>query len=96
MEMTPNGDERVGGGRVILWCVPRSRSTVLTRCISEVEGISVWFTNFGTAYWVANLYHDQTGKLLPEGYQGNEDAFDEAVKIVREKTGQKLHSEKLG
>ncbi|XP_071489791.1 uncharacterized protein [Diadema antillarum] len=43
-----SSDETVieSGSRVILWCVPRSISTALTKCLSAVDGIEVWFEPF--------------------------------------------------
>ncbi|KAJ8023798.1 hypothetical protein HOLleu_36339 [Holothuria leucospilota] len=35
---------------VFLWCVPRSLSTLLTKCLSFVDGIQVWFEPYVVCY----------------------------------------------
>ncbi|XP_071505221.1 uncharacterized protein [Diadema antillarum] len=43
-----------GNPRVIMWCVPRSVSTAVTKCMSFVEGAEVWLE----PYFVSRLMYD--------------------------------------
>ncbi|XP_072042868.1 uncharacterized protein [Amphiura filiformis] len=42
MESSCSTDPKPGLTRVFIWCVPRSLSTVLTKCLSYVDGIQIF------------------------------------------------------
>nr|XP_054754149.1 uncharacterized protein LOC129260131 [Lytechinus pictus] len=72
--------------RTILWCVPRSVSTALARCLSAIEDIQIWFEPFCYCYIVKVEFERITGRVLPEDYRGNEQTFLEASRILQKLT----------
>nr|XP_054773171.1 uncharacterized protein LOC129281255 [Lytechinus pictus] len=51
--------------RIILWCVPRSASTVLTKCFSFIENTQIWFEPYTVAFFQDFQYMQRTGSYLP-------------------------------
>ena len=95
METDVQGDD-VQGVRVIIWGVPRCRSTVFLKCLSGIEDSSVWFRPYTFAYRAAQTYFQATGRKLPLEYKGNEGTFQEAAMIAKETIGQELYPDRLG
>nr|XP_054762264.1 uncharacterized protein LOC129268791 [Lytechinus pictus] len=73
---------------VILWCYPRTLSTVLTKCLSFIEDIEVWFEPFTYCDIPNILYRAETGKDLPPEYTAeNAGEFAAAVRLFVEQLG---------
>ncbi|XP_041457448.1 branched-chain-amino-acid aminotransferase-like protein 2 [Lytechinus variegatus] len=72
------------GSRTIIWCVPRTVSTALTKSLSFIKDIEVWFEPF-TNCRVTQVHVKQTfGLDLPNKYEGNEEIFKRVVDRSRE------------
>ena len=63
--------------RTFLWCTPRSCSTVLTKCLSGVEALQVWFEPYCFCNWAHAEWERRYGRPLPAEYEGNEVAYRE-------------------
>nr|XP_054773073.1 uncharacterized protein LOC129281156 [Lytechinus pictus] len=68
--------------RVILWTFPRTRSTALTKCLSQIEGVEIWFEPYCFCSMAATEYRRVHGRELPTSYRGNETMFAEAARLV--------------
>ena len=88
-------DNRNGGSRTFLWCVPRVTSTALTKCLSFIEEIDVWFEPYLYAYRTARDYELATNSVLPPKYDGNEDAYQRAAKCFEDFIKCKLEPRRL-
>ncbi|XP_003727377.1 uncharacterized protein LOC100887840 [Strongylocentrotus purpuratus] len=78
---------RDGGSRTIIWCVPRSVSTALTKCLSFIEGIQVWFEPYAYCRNTRVIIKQQLDLDLPTEYEGNEEIYKRMTDHFRE-TGQ--------
>ena len=67
------------GSRVIIWCVPRSISTALTKCLSFIDGMQVWFAPYVYCRVARLNLKQQLGLDLPYEYQGNEEIYKRMV-----------------
>ena len=74
------------GSRTFLWCVPRSTSTALTKCLSFIEGIEVWFEPFCYCHLAKRETTNQLHVELPPDYHGNEEIFRKAADFMNEVT----------
>eukprot|EP00057_Strongylocentrotus_purpuratus_P009571 XP_011664045.1 PREDICTED: uncharacterized protein LOC105438211 [Strongylocentrotus purpuratus] len=72
--------------RTILWCVPRSVSTALARCLSAIEDNQIWFEPFCYCYFAQVEFERITGRKLPKDIRGNEQTFLEASGILQKLT----------
>ena len=70
--------------RNILWCVPRSGSTALTKCLSFIDGIETWFEPFCYCQYIMDVVQERLNLSLPHGYEGNEDIFRRAADVFDE------------
>ncbi|XP_003729370.2 uncharacterized protein LOC100890253 [Strongylocentrotus purpuratus] len=81
--------------RVIVWSLPRTISTVLTKCVSFVDGINVHLEPYGYAHasWLGlqGFSHQE----LPVTYEGNEALFEQAAQIMGEFTKSKVDPKRL-
>ncbi|XP_072167240.1 uncharacterized protein [Diadema setosum] len=71
-----------GPVRVIMWCVPRSVSTAMTKCMSFVDGAEVWLEPYvisKIAKDVRKLYHADSDPF-PLDIDGNEEVYHETAK----------------
>ncbi|XP_071477283.1 uncharacterized protein [Diadema antillarum] len=83
-------------GRAILWAVPRSRSSILAKCLAAMPETSVWFANYMLADWVNRVYVEQTGEDLPAEYCGNEAAYAKAAELMVNLKHFKASPERMG
>eukprot|EP00057_Strongylocentrotus_purpuratus_P013982 XP_011668456.1 PREDICTED: uncharacterized protein LOC105440231 [Strongylocentrotus purpuratus] len=72
--------------RTILWCVPRSVSTALARCLSAIGDNQIWFEPFCYCYLAKVEFERITGRKLPKDIRGNEQTFLEASSILQKLT----------
>eukprot|EP00057_Strongylocentrotus_purpuratus_P011233 XP_011665707.1 PREDICTED: uncharacterized protein LOC105438976 [Strongylocentrotus purpuratus] len=75
---------RDGGSRTIIWCVPRSVSTALTKCLSFIEGIQVWFEPYIYCRYARVITKQQLDHDLPAEYEGNEEIYKRMADHFRE------------
>ncbi|XP_071488749.1 uncharacterized protein [Diadema antillarum] len=71
-----------GNARVIMWCVPRSVSTAMTKCMSFVDGAEVWLEPYVVSKIAKDfreLYYTDF-EQLPIDIDGNEEVYLDAVK----------------
>ncbi|XP_063965055.1 uncharacterized protein LOC135156456 [Lytechinus pictus] len=67
--------------KVNLWCVPRSLSTVLTKCLSVIDGTEVYFELFSHADAASNMFESVVGRRLPSQLEGNEKDYDQMSEL---------------
>nr|XP_054767197.1 uncharacterized protein LOC129274410 [Lytechinus pictus] len=67
--------------KVSLWCVPRSLSTVLTKCLSVIDGMEVYFELFSHADTASNVFESVVGRRLPFQLDGNEKDYDKMSEL---------------
>lgn len=81
--------------RVIVWSLPRTISTVLTKCVSFVDGINVHLEPYGYAHasWLG--LRGLAQQELPVTYEGNEALFEQAAQIMGAFTKSKVDSKRL-
>ena len=72
-------DELSGESRTMLWCVPRSGSTALTKCLSFIDGIEVWFEPYNNCRSIKEYARQKLNLHLPPDYCGNEEKFRQAA-----------------
>ena len=82
-------------GRVALWCLPRSTSTLLAKCLSAIDGIEVHLDVYSYASSCKGFYKTSTGRELPDGLVGNEAVYEEAIDIWEKNVGTKLIPRKM-
>ncbi|XP_071489743.1 uncharacterized protein [Diadema antillarum] len=74
-------DANMAGGdnnaRIIMWCVPRSVSTAMTKCMSFVDGAEIWLEPYVFSRMARELYHSDP---LPLEIDGNEEVYLDAAK----------------
>ncbi|XP_072166451.1 uncharacterized protein [Diadema setosum] len=80
--MSSAGESTDNGTRVIMWCVPRSVSTALTKCLSAIQGMEIHFEPYAYSYVAKRSYKVFSGCDIPKVYEGNEEAFDKTARIV--------------
>ncbi|XP_054750589.2 uncharacterized protein LOC129256397 [Lytechinus pictus] len=73
-----------GKSRTIIWCAPRSVSTALTKCLSFVDDIQVWFEPYTYCRVVTVQMKEQLGLDLPVEYEGNEDIYTRLTDHLKE------------
>ncbi|XP_041461399.1 uncharacterized protein LOC121412689 [Lytechinus variegatus] len=78
--------------RVGLWCVPRSTSTVLTKCLSAIDGMDVYLEIYSYAALLRGYYSTSTGRQLPLDIVGNEAVYEEANDIWEKNVGYRMSS----
>eukprot|EP00057_Strongylocentrotus_purpuratus_P018496 XP_011672970.1 PREDICTED: uncharacterized protein LOC105442497 isoform X1 [Strongylocentrotus purpuratus] len=78
---------RDDGSRTIIWCVPRSVSTALTKCLSFIEGIQVWFEPYTYCRITQVTIKQQLDLDVPAEYEGNEEIYKRMADHFKE-TGQ--------
>nr|XP_054771342.1 uncharacterized protein LOC129279275 [Lytechinus pictus] len=67
--------------RIFAWVVPRTISTALSKCLSNIGGMEIWFELFTYAQVVRQEYENKTGNQMPMEYEGNEDTAREAAEL---------------
>ncbi|XP_041478388.1 uncharacterized protein LOC121426231 [Lytechinus variegatus] len=67
--------------KVSLWCVPRSLSTVLTKCLSVIDETEVYFELFSHADAASNMFKSIVGRRLPSQLEGNEKDYDQMSEL---------------
>ena len=72
--------------KVALWCVPRSMSTVLTKCISAIDDMEVYFELYSYAASIGNLFESSTGRKLSLKLDGNEADYEKAIELAKKET----------
>ncbi|XP_072174654.1 uncharacterized protein [Diadema setosum] len=87
---------RPRSGRAIVWCVPRSRSSILAKCMTGLPGNSVWLAHFSASEWLSSVYAEHTGKVLPDCYAGNEAVYVEAAAVMTKLKNYKPELELMG
>ncbi|XP_003730265.2 uncharacterized protein LOC100893046 [Strongylocentrotus purpuratus] len=78
--LKPNGEaDQV---RIILWTFPRTLSTALIKCLSQIDGVEIWFEPYCFCSMAAREYRRAHGRELPTSYAGNETKFTEAARLL--------------
>ena len=80
--MSSVSSESYHGSRTILWCVPRSVSTALMKCLSFISDTEVWFEPYSMCYGARLEYRRTMNTDLPMEYDGNEKDFQRAAESV--------------
>ena len=70
------------GSRTILWCIPRSVSTALMKCLSFIEDNEVWSEPYSFCYAAKVEYRRAMNADIPIDYEGNEEAFQKAAECL--------------
>ena len=85
------------GVRVILWCVPRTISTALTKCLSHIDGMETWFEPFYFSYFAKARYDADCEDDLPMEYEANEERAVKAAQTAEVFTieGTKLKPDRI-
>ena len=73
-----------GRSRTIMWCVPRSGSTALTKCLSFIDGIEVWMEPYAYCRNATVVARERINLELPRAYEGNEEAFRKVADLFDE------------
>nr|XP_054771284.1 uncharacterized protein LOC129279207 [Lytechinus pictus] len=66
--------------KILAWVLPRTISTALTKCLSSLEDMEIFFELFLYSSFVRKVYEAQTGDDMPMNYDGNEEKVLEAIK----------------
>ncbi|XP_041481690.1 uncharacterized protein LOC121428881 [Lytechinus variegatus] len=72
--------------RTILWCMPRSVSTALTKCLSFTPDTQVWFEPYCYCFLARREIQSRQHVDLPTCYHGNEHTFHQAASFMNEST----------
>ncbi|XP_071498619.1 uncharacterized protein [Diadema antillarum] len=80
--MSSTGESTDSGARVILWCVPRTISSALAKCLGAIEGTEIHFEPYTYSYLAGRSYKAVSGDEIPKVYEGNEEALDKAAQII--------------
>ncbi|XP_071490720.1 uncharacterized protein [Diadema antillarum] len=83
------------GSRVIMWCVPRTISTAITKCLSAIQDSEIYFEPFHYCYVAARAYKAYCGEDLPKIYVGHEEALDKACQILSADAQSRLEPKRL-
>ena len=75
------------GVKVALWSSPRSCSTVLTKCLSAIDGLEVFLELYSNAATFRGTMKTLTGRELPLDLVGNEEVFEEANALWEKTVG---------
>ncbi|XP_054768972.2 uncharacterized protein LOC129276610 [Lytechinus pictus] len=68
--------------KVSLWCVPRSLSTVLTKCLGAIDGMEVYFELFSYVELTSKMFESaMMGRKLPFKLVGNEKDYERMIEI---------------
>ncbi|XP_071498150.1 uncharacterized protein [Diadema antillarum] len=81
--------------RIVLWCLPRTISTALIKCLSAIEGLEVWFEPLCYSALAASLYKIASGRDAPLVYEGNEEAIASAAEILSSVIGSKVEADRI-
>ncbi|XP_072180551.1 uncharacterized protein [Diadema setosum] len=81
--------------RIIIWCLPRTISTALVKCLSTIEGLEVWFEPFCYSALAARTYKFACGRDAPLVYEGNEEALASAAAILSSVIGSKIDADRI-
>lgn len=79
----------------IMWMVPRTVSTAITKSMSRVPGIEVWLEPYGFAGMAAGWMKRSRNEELPPIYEGNEAAYDIASGLLGSACNSTLTTERL-
>ncbi|XP_072171348.1 uncharacterized protein [Diadema setosum] len=83
------GSDHSGGtppeaqNRTIMWCVPRTISSAVTKCFSAIEGIEVWFEPYFYCLVTETTMARDRNLTIPKEYEGNEDLYQQAADHVQ-------------
>ena len=88
------------GGRVMIWCAPRTMSTALLKCLSFYDGVETWFEPYHYSTKARDWYLDHHKSHLPfttypSEYAGNEDIFGEAARSLSDYRGFEVKPERI-
>ncbi|XP_041453302.1 uncharacterized protein LOC121406336 [Lytechinus variegatus] len=83
--------------RTIMWSVPRSVSTALTKCIAAgaPADSTVWFEPFCYSRAISIIASAKHNISLPLDYDGNEKTFEQAASAIGDMMSCKVHPEHL-
>ncbi|XP_072172313.1 uncharacterized protein [Diadema setosum] len=83
------------GARVFLWCIPRTVSTALTKCLSFIDGMEVWFEPYVYCKLTTFEVKHATGQDIPMELDGNEEIFAKATELMRKMTGTNIQTDRI-
>ncbi|XP_071479273.1 uncharacterized protein [Diadema antillarum] len=81
--------------RLIVWCLPRTISTAIVKCLSAIEGLEVWFEPLCYSALAARTYEFACGREAPLVYEGNEEAIASAAAILSSMIGSKIDADRI-
>ncbi|XP_071477861.1 uncharacterized protein [Diadema antillarum] len=88
--LTANTGSDPGGGtppearsRTIMWCVPRTISSAVTKCFSAIDGIEVWFEPYFYCLGTETVIARDRNLTIPKEYEGNEDLYQQAADYLQ-------------
>ena len=81
--------------RVALWCVPRSTSTIFSKCLCGVEDIIVFSELYTYAASCRSIFAATTGQDIPAELDGNDKLYEEANALWEKTTGSRISTERL-
>ncbi|XP_054771771.2 uncharacterized protein LOC129279694 [Lytechinus pictus] len=90
-----DNDEEHQHMRIFLWHVPRTISTALTKCLSFIDGMEVWFECFTYCHMAKEQYILFTGEDLPMEYEGNEETMKQAASTLGSVVGGKVEADRI-
>ncbi|XP_071477857.1 uncharacterized protein [Diadema antillarum] len=83
VEIVAGNNMAEGKSRTFLWCVPRSISSALTKCLTATKDLEVWFEPFFFCFVARLDAKKRLGVDLPRSYHGNEDVFQEVADLLK-------------
>ncbi|XP_071478614.1 uncharacterized protein [Diadema antillarum] len=83
------------GARVFLWCIPRTVSTALTKCLSFINGMEVWFEPYVYCKLTALEVKHAMGQDIPMELDGNEEIFAKATELMWKMTGTNIQTDRI-
>ncbi|XP_071486355.1 uncharacterized protein [Diadema antillarum] len=93
--MAPAVTEEGKGTRVFLWCIPRSVSTALTKCLSFIDGMEVWLAPYLYCKLTMVELKHATGRDIPMELDGNEEIFGTATELIRRLLGTNVQTDRI-
>ncbi|XP_071485853.1 uncharacterized protein [Diadema antillarum] len=83
MASDPSGTPPEARSRTIMWCVPRTISSAVTKCLSAIDGIEVWFEPYFYCLATETVSASDLNLTIPKEYEGNEKFFQQAADHLR-------------
>ncbi|XP_072171392.1 uncharacterized protein [Diadema setosum] len=83
MASDPSGTLPEARSRTIMWCVPRTISSAVTKCLSAIDGVEVWFEPYFYCLATETVMASDLNVTIPKEYEGNENIFQQAADYLQ-------------